>query len=84
MIANNEQNKQLPNELKSIFKEMQLLKHLRKAGITKSFGFSCGYLFQLIFCLIFENKNWFQTLESKKSPELPAKDAVYRFLNQST
>lgn len=84
MIANNEQNKQLPNELKSTFKELELLKHLRKAGITKSFGYSCGYLFQLIFCLIFENKNWFQMLESKKTSDVPAKDTIYRFLNQST
>lgn len=84
MITKNVQNKQLPNELKSTFKELQVLKHLRKAGITKSLGFSCGYLFQLIFCLIFENKNWFQTLESRKSTDFPAKDAVYRFLNQST
>jgi hypothetical protein len=84
MITNNDQNKQLPNELTSTFKELQVLKHLRKAGITKSFGFSCAYLFQIIFCLIFENKNWFRTLESKKSSDFPAKDAVYRFLNQST
>jgi hypothetical protein len=84
MIANNDQNKQLPNELTSTFKELQVLKHLRKAGITKSFGFSCAYLFQLIFCLIFENKNWFRTLERKKSNDFPAKDTVYRFLNQST
>jgi len=61
------ENKQLPNKLTSTFKELQVLEHLRKAGITKSFGFSCGYHFQLIFCSIFENKNWFQTLESKKS-----------------
>lgn len=84
MITNNGQDKQLPNELTSTFKELKVLKHLRKAGITKSFGFSCSYLFQLIFCLIFENKNWFRTLESKKSTDFPAKDAVYRFLNQST
>lgn len=84
MISNNGQNKQLPNELTSTFKELQVLKHLRKAGITKSFGFSCAYLFQVIFCLIFENKNWFRTLEGKKSNDFPAKDAVYRFLNQST
>lgn len=84
MIANNDQTKQLPSELKSTFKELKVLKHLRKAGITKSFGFSCAYLFQLIFCLIFENKNWFRTLESKKSTDIPAKDAVYRFLNRST
>ena len=84
MITNNGQNKQLPNELTSTFKELQVLKHLRKAGITKSFGYSCGFLFQLIFCLIFENKNWFRILESKKSSDFPAKDAVYRFLNKST
>lgn len=84
MIANHDQTKQLPNEINSTFKELKVLKHLRKAGITKSFGFSCAYLFQLIFCLIFENKNWFRTLESKKSTDIPAKDAVYRFLNRST
>ncbi|MCM3729526.1 transposase [Neobacillus cucumis] len=84
MISNNGQNKQLPNELTSTFKELQVLKYLRKAGITKSLGFSCGYLFQLIFCLIFENKNWYRTLESRKSTDFPAKDTVYRFLNQST
>ncbi|MGF7186877.1 hypothetical protein GGQ84_003011 [Desulfitispora alkaliphila] len=84
MITDNSQNKQLPNELTTVFKELKVLKHLRKAGITKSFGFSCGYLFQLIFCLIFENKNWFRVLESNKHSDYPAKDAVYRFLNQST
>ncbi len=84
MITDNSQNKQLPNELTFIFKELKVLKHLRKAGITKSFGFSCAYIFQLIFSLIFEHKNWFQTLESKKSNDLPAKDVVYRFLNQPT
>ncbi|ERN51174.1 IS4 family transposase [Alkalihalophilus marmarensis] len=84
MIANHDQTKQLPNELKSTFKELNVLKHLRKAGITKSLGFTCAYLFQLIFCLIFENKNWFRTHESKKSTDIPAKDAVYRFLNRST
>ncbi|WP_010532239.1 IS4 family transposase [Lentibacillus jeotgali] len=84
MIAKNDLNKQLPNEIKSTFIELNVLKHLRNAGITKSFGFSCAYIFQLIFSLIFENKNWFRTLESKKVNDVPAKDTVYRFLNQST
>lgn len=61
-----------------------MLKHLRIAGITKSLGFSRAYIFQLIFCMIFENKNWFRMLESKKATDIPAKDTVYRFLNQST
>lgn len=84
MRAKNSLNNQLPNEIKSTFKELNMLKHLRIAGITKSFGFSCAYIFQLIFCMIFENKNWFRMLESKKATDIPAKDTVYRFLNQST
>ncbi|MBA4538395.1 transposase [Bacillus aquiflavi] len=83
MIANNDQNNQLPNDLKSAFNELQILKHLRNAGITKDFGFSCAYLFKLVFCLIFEQKNWFRLLESKKSENLPEKDTIYRFLNHS-
>lgn len=83
MIANNDPNKQLPTELKSAFDELNILKHLRNAGITKRFGFTCGYLFKLIFCLIFEQKNWFRLLESKKSENIPEKDTVYRFLNHS-
>lgn len=84
MIANNDQNNQLPNELSSTFKELDVFKHLRKAGITKSVGFTCAYLFQLIFCLIFENKNWYQVLQSNKASDCPEKNAVYRFLNKST
>ena len=80
MIANNDQNKQLPNEIKSTFKELNVLKHLRDAGITKSFGFSCANIFQLFFCLMFENKNWLRMLESRKSTDVPAEDTVYRFL----
>lgn len=84
MIEENNKNKQLPNELNATFKELNVFKHLRNAGITKSFGFSCAYIFKLIFCLIFENKNWFQMLKGKKSLGIPAKDTVFRFLNQST
>src|SRR5690625_4128757 len=84
MITNNDQHKQLPKEINSTFKELNILKHLRNAGISKSLGFSCAYIFKLIFCLIFEHKNWFHMFESKKSLDIPGKDTVYRFLNQST
>ena len=84
MIDQNHQNNQLPKELNSVFFELDILKHLSQAGIKKSVGFRCSYLFQLVFCLIFQNKNWFSLLDSKKADCYPAKDAVYRFLNQST
>jgi DDE superfamily endonuclease len=84
MIDQNSQYNQLPKDLDFVFSELEMNKHLRQSGIKKSFGFSCSYLFQLVFCLIFQHKNWFMILNSKKADKFPAKDAVYRFLNQST
>jgi hypothetical protein len=83
MINENHSNEQLPNELSAVFSELKLSKHLRQAGIRKSFGFSCAYLFQLVFTLIFHQKNWFALFSSKKSDGFPGKDTVYRFLNHS-
>ena len=42
MIANPNHSKQLPNEIKSAFTELNVLQHLQKARITKSFGLSCA------------------------------------------
>ncbi|MBD1382387.1 IS4 family transposase [Metabacillus arenae] len=83
MIKEQYSNEQLPNELSSVFTELQVSKHLRQAGIRKSFGFSCTYLFQLVFCLIFHQKNWFNLFISKKNDCYPGKDTVYRFLYHS-
>lgn len=84
MITQTNETSQLPNEIKFVFKELNMFKHLRKANITKSLGFTCSYLFQLVFCLVFHNKNWFRLLSSKPDQSHPAKDAVYRFLNCPT
>ncbi|MCM3714001.1 transposase, partial [Alkalihalobacillus oceani] len=83
MIEHNDQKNQLSKELKNAFSELGMFKHLRKAGITKKFGFPASYLFQLIFCLIFHHKSWYTLLKSKKGDSYPAKDAVYRFMNHS-
>jgi hypothetical protein len=55
---------------------------LRQSGISKSFGFSALAVFQLIFSLVFEGRNWTRLLESGRK-DLPGKDVVYRFLNHS-
>jgi len=81
MITNNRLNNQLPKEVKAIFDELEILKYLRKVGINKGFGYSCAYLFQLVFSLVFEGKNLFRLLQSKKAKDLPEKNAIYRFLN---
>jgi len=67
----------------SVFHSLKLGKLLRDAGIRKSFGFSALTVFQLLFSLAFEGKNWFRLLESSRGEALPGKDVVYRFLNHS-
>ncbi len=81
MIFHDDLNNQLPSEINAVFRELRVPYHLRKAGITKRFGFSCLHLFQIVFALIFHHRNWVQLLESAKGASFPGKDAVYRFLN---
>jgi hypothetical protein len=66
MIMDNGPFNQLPKEIKVTFDELEIPKHLRKAGFVKGFGYSCLFLFNLVFGLIFEGKNWFRLLQSKK------------------
>lgn len=84
MIAQPSELNQLPNELKPAFQELKVMKHLQQAGFCKRFGFSCAQLFQLVFVLLFHQKNWFRLLESRKDDSMPGKDAVYRFLNHAS
>lgn len=60
MIEQNVQQNQLPNEIQSAFKELNVLQHLRTAGFKKKFGYTCSFLFQLVFVLLFHHKNWFR------------------------
>jgi hypothetical protein len=83
MIAHSSELNQLPNELKPAFQELKVMQHLKQAGFRKRFGFSCAQLFQLVFVLLFHQKNWFRLLESRKDDSMPGKDAVYRFLNHA-
>ncbi|MET1249442.1 hypothetical protein ABWW58_11700 [Sporolactobacillus sp. STCC-11] len=48
MIAKNGLNNQLPKEIKATFDELDVLKQLRHAGITKAFCFTCAYLFSAL------------------------------------
>ncbi|RKN82063.1 IS4 family transposase, partial [Paenibacillus ginsengarvi] len=65
----------------SVFHSLQIGKLLREAGIRKSFGLPALAVFQLLFSLVFEGRNWFRLLESSRGSSLPGKDVVYRFLN---
>jgi hypothetical protein len=83
MIEQKQTLDQLPKEIKPVFQELKVLKHLNAAGFTKRFGFTCSYLFRIVFVLLFHQKNWFRLLESNKGEAFPGKDSVYRFLNHS-
>lgn len=67
-----------------LFASLHIGKTLRQAGISESFGLSSLAIFQIVFSLVFEGKNWFRLLESSRGAELPGKDVIYRFLNQSS
>ncbi len=81
IINHNEHKNQLPEEIKIAFKELKVLAHLKNAGFKKRFGFTCSYLFQIVFTLIFHHKNWFCISESSNGEDFPGKDAIYRFIN---
>ena len=83
MIEQKQPCNQLPKEIKPAFEELNVLKHLKDAKINKKFGYPAAYLFQLVFVLLFHQKNWFRLLESDKAESFPGKDAVYRFLNHT-
>jgi len=57
MITKKDTFAQLPKELERRFSELNIGKHLRKARITKGFGYSCLSIFRLIFLLVFQYKN---------------------------
>ena len=77
-------SEQAKNRFSILFSTLQIGQLLRNAGITKSFGLSSLAVFQILFSLVFEGRNWFRLLESERGESLPRKDVIYRFLNQAT
>jgi hypothetical protein len=67
-----------------LFATPHIGKALRQAGISKYFGLSSLAIFQIVFSLVFEGKNWFRLLKSDRGADLPGKDVIYRFLNQAS
>ncbi len=76
-------SEQAKNRFSILFSTLQIGQLLRNAGITKSFGLSSLAVFQILFSLVFEGRNWFRLLESERGESLPRKDVIYRFLNQA-
>ena len=66
------------------FKSLQIAKLLHQSSITKSAGISAYEVFQTLILLVFQGKNLYQFLASKKGEQIASKNTYYRFLNSST
>lgn len=83
MLHHNPLSEKDKERISDLFSTLGIGQILRKAGIKKSFGMSSLAVFQLIFSLVFQGRNWFRLLEGERRSSLPGKDVVYRFLNHS-
>ncbi|MCM3274520.1 IS4 family transposase, partial [Paenibacillus elgii] len=79
MVHHNSLSEQAKSRFSAVFSTLQIGHLLRKAGIFKSFGYSSLAVFQILFSLVFEGRNWFRLLESDRGKSLPRKDVAYRF-----
>ncbi len=81
MINQMTQNENTQNQFSNAIRELQIGKLLRKANITKSCGVPAYEVFQLLLLLVFQGKNLFRFLNSKRKDMAVSKNTYYRFLN---
>ncbi len=84
MIYQNMQTENTQNQFSNAIKELQLGKLLRKANITKNCGIPAYEVFQFLLLLVFQGKNLFRFLNSKRKDRAVSKNTYYRFLNESS
>lgn len=84
MINQMKQNENTQNQFSNAIKELQLGKLLRKSNITKSCGISAYEVFQFLLLLVFQDKNLFRFLNSKRKEQAVSKNTYYRFLNDTS
>ena len=84
ILPENQINQELNSSVHQFFREQKLGTLLNQSNIRKEAGISPVLLVQFIFSLVLQKKNLYRTLESGREPAAPAKDAVYRLLNNAT
>ena len=78
------QNENTQNQFSYAIRKLQIGKMLRKANITKSCGISAYEVFQFHLLLVFQGKNLFRFLNSKRKDQAVSKNTYYRFLNDTS
>lgn len=84
MINQINQNENTQNQFSNAIRELQIGKLLRKSNITKSCGISAYEVFQFLLMLVFQGKNLFRFLNSKRKEQAVSKNTYYRFLNDTS
>lgn len=84
MINQMSQNENTQNQFANAMKELQLGTMLRKSNITKSCGVPAYEVFQFLLLLVFQGKNLFRFLNSKRKELAVSKNTYYRFLNSTS
>ena len=84
MIYQMNQNENTQNQFSNAIKELQIGKLMRKSNITKSCGVSAYEVFQFLLLLVFQGRNLFHFLNSKRKAQAVSKNTYYRFLNDTS
>lgn len=84
MINQMNQNENTQNQFSNAIKELQIRKLMRKSNITKSCGVSAYEVFQFLLLLVFQGRNLFRFLNSKRKGQAVSKNTYYRFLNDTS
>jgi len=84
MILYKDSSEQTKNALLQTFKTLKIGELLRKSGIRKAQGVSVNEVFKFLLLLVFQGKNLYRFLDSKRSDLAVSKNTYYRFLNTST
>ena len=84
MINQMNQNENTQNQFSNAIKELQIGKLMRKSNITKSCGVSAYEVFQFLLLLVFQGRNLFRFLNSKRKEQAVSKNTYYRFLNDTS
>ena len=84
MINQMNQNENTQNQFSNAIRKLQIGKLLRRSNISKSCGVSAYEVFQFLLLLVFQGKNLFRFLNSKRKDQAVSKNTYYRFLNDTS
>lgn len=84
MIYQNPEIEKTQNQFSDAIRQLKIGQLLRKANIKKSCGVPAFEVFRFLLLLVFQGKNLFRFLDSKKKELAVSKNTYYRFLNETT